>query len=329
MDSPKISIIIPVYNGAKDIIRCLDSIYSQHLDSTQFEVLCIDDCSTDNTAETITRYSKNKNNLRLISHSINKRQGGGRNTGVNQALGNFILFIDHDDYFAEGSLLSLIEYQNKFQNADILMFDFSTVAENQTVKSDHYSTNSSQVMSGRFFMQEQEVPWVPWCYLYKRTFLQQNRLRFEEQVRFEDADFVIKCTIAASSIIFVPLVVICHTQSTEQTTHVGNDSEKIIDLFKLSDRVKQIAIHEMDVDAKCAEAIMGHHLFRHKYNILRYLWRVPFSKMLYILRHYKAYTPNNNAMLTFSAKHPLIFAILLQMMKPVLPILRKIYMSSR
>lgn len=76
MDSPKISIIIPVYNGAKDIIRCLDSIYSQHLDSTQFEVLCIDDCSTDNTAETITRYSKNKNNLRLISHSINKRQGG-------------------------------------------------------------------------------------------------------------------------------------------------------------------------------------------------------------------------------------------------------------
>lgn len=209
------------------------------------------------------------------------------------------------------------------------MFDFSAVAEDRIVKPNHYSTNNSKVMSGRSFMQKQEIPWVPWCYLYKRAFLQENQLRFEEHIRFEDADFVIKCTITASSIIFVPLVVICHTQSTEQTTHVGNDPEKIIDLFKLSDRVKQIAIQEMDIDAKCAEAIIGHHLFCHKYDILRYLWRVPFSTMLHILKRYKAYTPNNNAMLTFSAKHPLIFATLLQMMKPVLPTFRKIYMSAR
>ena len=85
------SIIIPVYNGEQYIKNCLDSIYRQGLGDDDFEVICVNDCSTDNTAQVISEYGKFHQNLRLINHETNRRQGGARNTGVKVAEGKYIL----------------------------------------------------------------------------------------------------------------------------------------------------------------------------------------------------------------------------------------------
>lgn len=75
----QLSIVIPVLNGSNEINICLDSIYSQGMSPEQFEVICVDDCSTDSTVEVIEDYANRMQpgNLKIIRHNVNKRQGGG------------------------------------------------------------------------------------------------------------------------------------------------------------------------------------------------------------------------------------------------------------
>lgn len=75
----QLSIVIPVFNGSNEINICLDSIYSQGMSPEQFEVICVDDCSSDSTVEVIEDYANRMQpgNLKIIRHNVNKRQGGG------------------------------------------------------------------------------------------------------------------------------------------------------------------------------------------------------------------------------------------------------------
>ncbi len=77
MPSPFLSIVIPVYNGEPFIERCINSIYSQGLAADEFEVICVDDCSTDATPRLLHALAAQHSNLTVLRHSVNKRQGGG------------------------------------------------------------------------------------------------------------------------------------------------------------------------------------------------------------------------------------------------------------
>ena len=99
-----LSIIIPVYNGTKTIKRCLDSIWSQGLPENDYEVICVDDCSSDGSYEYIQKLSQLYPQLKLLKNSFNIRAGGARNHGVRCSSGEYILFIDSDDYFHPQSL---------------------------------------------------------------------------------------------------------------------------------------------------------------------------------------------------------------------------------
>lgn len=77
MSQPLLSIVIPIYNGAEFIPKCIDSIYEQGLAETDFEVICVDDCSTDSTPQVLASLAAQHKNLSVLRHSVNKRQGGG------------------------------------------------------------------------------------------------------------------------------------------------------------------------------------------------------------------------------------------------------------
>lgn len=128
------SIIIPVYNGEQYIKNCLDSIYRQGLGDDDFEVICVNDCSTDNTAQVISEYGKFHQNIRLINHETNRRQGSARNTGVKVAKGDYILYIDADDTFESNALPLLRNVIEKNKDLDILKFDYALVERNGSTK---------------------------------------------------------------------------------------------------------------------------------------------------------------------------------------------------
>ena len=91
-----ISIIIPIYNAEKFLAKCLDSILAQTYKN--FEVICVDDCSTDNSLSILEQYAKQYSCIKVISHKKQKKQGAARNSGLNIAQGKYVTFIDADDY---------------------------------------------------------------------------------------------------------------------------------------------------------------------------------------------------------------------------------------
>ena len=116
----KLSIVIPVYNGSKYIENCLNSVFKQKLGNDLFEVIVINDGSTDDTNNKVMPYTEVHNNLKLV----NKENGGvssARNTGIDSAEGVFVLFLDADDELVEGSLIKVYEYLSKHKDIDMLV----------------------------------------------------------------------------------------------------------------------------------------------------------------------------------------------------------------
>ena len=97
-----VSFIIPSYNSAHTVERCLDSIYALQLKQEEFEVLFIDDCSSDDTCEIVGEFQKKHTNITLLRQPHNNRQGAARNRGVSIAKGEYICFVDSDDAVTEG-----------------------------------------------------------------------------------------------------------------------------------------------------------------------------------------------------------------------------------
>jgi glycosyltransferase involved in cell wall biosynthesis len=117
-----ISVIVPVYNVEKYLIRCLDSIFNQHFSGT-FEVIAVDDGSTDNSLKLLYEYQSNEKRLTIIEHENNKKQSVARATGMKVANGIYIMHVDSDDWILPGT------FENLFKkcietDADVLVFNF-------------------------------------------------------------------------------------------------------------------------------------------------------------------------------------------------------------
>ena len=126
MKMPKYSLIVPVYNVQKYIEKCISSILDQ--DYANYEIIIVDDGSTDKSAEIIDRIA-NLNRDKIVSiHQENKGLGGARNTGLEKATGKYVWFIDSDDTIAPYSLKHLDEFIQK-QEVDILVFDRVAIDE--------------------------------------------------------------------------------------------------------------------------------------------------------------------------------------------------------
>lgn len=97
MNKPELSIIIPVYNGQSYIRRCVKSIMQQQ-DADKYEIIIVDDCSTDNTLKIANSIAQKYKNIRVIPHKKNAGVSGARNTGIAAATGKFVTFVDADDW---------------------------------------------------------------------------------------------------------------------------------------------------------------------------------------------------------------------------------------
>lgn len=328
-----LSIIIPFYNGSPaQLRRCVDSIATSGVNPADLELIIVDDCATDRRALEPLEITPPRFNTLIIRHQQNKRQGGARNTGVEAARGRWIAYIDQDDYFCPDGIRRIMEEATNHPDHDLLMCDYVLRQEETgaTISEGHYTArNATGTVSGPEYIRTREIPWTPWCTLYSASFLRRTGLRFEENVRFEDSDYVIRAIVTASRLCFVPVQLVCHTVSATQQTAVGDNPEAITDLFKMSERVKNIAIPYMESDPILVNVILSHHWFMHKYDILRYLWRLPAGRILDILRRYRAFTPSPHRWLDLTSRHAITSALLITAAKPLLPLMRKLYLLKK
>lgn len=189
----RLSFIVPVYGVEQYIKECIRSLYAQDIPQEEYEVICVDDCSPDGSREIVERLQKEYPTLRLLVHTENKRQGGARNTAMQIAKGQYIWFVDSDDYIKTNCLKGLLEQAEK-EDLDILDFDFATESEKQTFTKNLDSYNLGPCAGADYVFNNHRGKWSWRCSsicggLIKRSLI--DDICFREKVQYEDNDFAL------------------------------------------------------------------------------------------------------------------------------------------
>lgn len=212
----KASVIITTHNTEKYLFKCIDSIINQTL--PDIEIIIVDDASTDNTPKIAENLALQYDNILFLPLSISCGPGGARNKALLQATGEYISFIDSDDW-VDLNYLEMMYNKAKQLNADIVTCSLMREYD-YNISSPLYKCKYDQdyVLSGetafRIMTNEYNygIKFLPSALnkIYKKTFLTDNSLKFPENIYFEDQPFSYSCTLAANKVICIPNVVYHH-----------------------------------------------------------------------------------------------------------------------
>ncbi|MDR0810738.1 MAG: glycosyltransferase [Paludibacter sp.] len=217
----KLSYILPCYNVEKYIGECLQSIYNQSIDEEDFEVICVNDCSPDDTRRIITDWQCLHKNLILIDHTANKMQGGARNTGLRAARGKYIWFVDSDDFIKPDCVKNLLQKLDE-HDLDFIRFDFDIVDEHGNFlerdtndfpeKEIREGKNVFQIMKNDFHKGWGKMTCYVWTRIIKRSFLTDNHIAFFENYYGEDYTFGLRCFAFAKKFMYLKQAKIYYRQ---------------------------------------------------------------------------------------------------------------------
>ena len=203
----KISLVIPVYNLEQYIDNCLDSLVHQDLDCTEYEIIIVNDGSTDNTLDKVEHYSEKYSNI-----SIHNKNNGGvssaRNLGITHAKGEFILFIDGDDSLCP-NVLKDVYMQMKSNKLEIGRFAYNIRQSDHTLLKQINLKTSDKVKSGIEFLAESKTEdFFTWLYPLSNAFLKKSDLKFNTCLSFcEDKQFIIELLLKARRCMNFDLVI--------------------------------------------------------------------------------------------------------------------------
>lgn len=186
-----ISIIIPIYNVEKYIGKCLDSILGQSFEN--FEVILVDDGSTDKSGEICKEYSNKDKRIKVI-HKKNGGVSSARNTGIKVSNGKYIQFVDADDYIDK----NLLEYGYKKMNDEVDLVFYSILEEddkgriiNKKIASSHLIDNCNRNINHTAInLHKEDLFGYAWCKLFKKEIIISNNIFFDENISLaEDEKF--------------------------------------------------------------------------------------------------------------------------------------------
>ncbi len=200
-----ISIIVPVYNVAKFLPRCLDSLVSQTMES--IEIILVDDGSTDSSGDICEKYAAQDMRIKVI-HQENGGLSAARNTGLKNAVGKYILFVDSDDYIRTDSCKLLFDCAEKF-GADIVAADVKRLVGTREESELIRNLPTETVFSGEEFLLisfEKGTCVFPAPFaLYRTELITENALFFKQGIYHEDELWTPQVYLAAQKAVYLPL----------------------------------------------------------------------------------------------------------------------------
>jgi len=195
--NPKISVLIPVYGVEKYLKKCLDSVVNQTLQ--EIEIILVDDCSEDNSIDIIKEFQLKDQRIKYLKNKKNSGAGFSRNRGLEIAKGEYIYFLDSDDYIEKDSLRILYTKAHA-NNLDILEGRFFKVTNGKKIKSPADFTINNQTISGQEYVDSlKSISIVVWSKLWKRSFIIKNDLKFTHK-KYEDVLFVLTSMTKATRV---------------------------------------------------------------------------------------------------------------------------------
>ena len=235
----KISIIIPVFNVENHIGECLDSIINQSF--KDIEIICVNDGSTDNSLEILKKYANMDSRVKIITQK-NNGVGSARNTGLDHANGDYIYFIDGDDYLQPDALSEIYEI-SKDKNLDLLIFKLSNFNEATNEKDYTYSDmpflkKLDDVFNYNDFKNDLfRIDVVVGTKLFKNELISDKR--FDEELIFEDNLFYINYILDAKRVCFYDKCL--YNRRIRDISIIGKGNKKHVDVITVFNKIGNIA----------------------------------------------------------------------------------------
>ncbi len=208
---PVISLIIPVYNVEKYLDKCIQSVLAQTYDN--FEVILVDDGSTDNSGKMCDEYAEKDGRVRAF-HQVNSGVCHARNVGINSARGEFISFIDADDFIDEKYLEILVNAQME-KNYDFTLCEFTNLDEKTGISARKVSYENSceffdddikrYVTPRTLVNPKKQMIGNPYCKLFRRRIIADNKIKYCEEIHLhEDRMFNYEYCQHIKSFVYIP-----------------------------------------------------------------------------------------------------------------------------
>lgn len=228
MKNIKFSIIIPAYNAQDTICNAINSVINQTYPN--HEIIVIDDCSTDNTYKVVKEYS----NIKLLQTHINSRQGAARNIGLNICSGEYILFLDADDEFYDNFVLEKLSNLIPTQNyPDIIYCGMKiTGRRDLEIMPNEQNTEKSYRLGKNKWMNVTSL-----C--IKNSIIQENNIRFPENIRYEDVIFAFLIIDRITSYTYTDFITYLYI-NRENTTSTSYNYEQSIDTIKIINALSEL-----------------------------------------------------------------------------------------
>ena len=205
-----ISIIIPVYKVKQYIQRCLESVIYQDFNDVDIECIIVNDCTPDDSMVIVHHIISNYHGLirfEIVEHKINRGVSAARNTGLSQATGDYVFFIDSDDYLQQDCFRLIIEYLKKFPESDMIVGNVKQCNGDdillQKMDKPLYIDDRSILFQR---MLRHQIYLYPWNKLIRRNLLVDNCICFEEGIIYEDVVWSYELFSCLSSILLLPQI---------------------------------------------------------------------------------------------------------------------------
>ncbi|MDR3580677.1 MAG: glycosyltransferase family 2 protein [Oryzomonas sp.] len=297
--SPKVSVIIPVYNAERYLPECLDSLIRQTLQD--IEIICVDDASTDGSGDILAGYAAMDPRVRVVSSAVNSRQGAARNLGLHEASAPYIGFVDADDF------VSPAYFENLYQaiirhDADIVITLYRHVGERgedlrpqgkNPIKSffrpdcpPPASGHDWDRVLGRGWEQNrdfsgklQRLACVNHSMIMNRLYRKSlvDQVRFPEQIRFEDTPFIVEATHRAARVFTTPEGGYFYRRHPASTTATW-DFPKFMEAFaahKVLDSYVEQAVMTDEERKAYRSMVTGNYLHYAKNLVRKVRWLTP------------------------------------------------------
>lgn len=284
--APAVSIIVPVYNVEQYIGRCLNSLVNQTC-SCSYEIVVVNDGTRDNSMDIVDKYARKYDFIRIINQE-NKGISGARNTGILNAIGEYIAFVDSDDYVSKNYIKLLHESATE-HDSDVVCCNYRNVTGQNGKGVDNFLVHTKGVYDGKRVMRESlhdiTVRSYLWNKLFRRSLFIDNGITFPEGISFEDFAVMPQLFYHSKKVSFIPETLYFYVHRS--TSMMGNISKKDVENYLKAYAILRKFLEENNIfdEYKLTYSILAKKISATIFGMLvRCWWKEP--KTAYLTKNY-------------------------------------------
>lgn len=233
----KFSIIVPVYNTERYLAECIESVLNQNYNS--YELILVDNGSTDNSRKIMDKYKKNPN-VKVVTFEANQGISKARNAGIQEAVGEYIIFLDSDDFYREKNVLQKLAEMYKEKKPDMMIFRVLTYYNDSKKFGKVRSNFNPEEVNKRekeeiirYLVQHGYFESAAWNKVIKRSIIMEHNLEFVDGIRGEDIEWYVRVLEHVHTISAIEGEALAHRIDSNSTSHTGWNMKCWTDIYHI------------------------------------------------------------------------------------------------